>query len=281
MPSDVTDELEPLEVFVDKATGVEVPLPPRLRDFYGRLALPMSGARPGVIANFVQTIDGVVTLDAGTSSGGAISGKNPHDRAVMALLRATADAVVVGAGTLRSVPDHLWTAEYIHPGWASDYNELRIALSKPAYPLNVIVTATGELDPAYAIFQQTDIPVLVITSEQGAGRARRLPATVEFAMVSGEEVSPEEILHQVAERTAGQLVLSEAGPKLSGEFLAAKVVDDLFVSVAPQVAGRDDCAKRPGLISGREFAPDDPRWLALVSLRRAEAFLFLRYSATQ
>jgi riboflavin biosynthesis pyrimidine reductase len=273
----VTGDLAPLEVLVEEASGDETALPRRLAEFYGRLALPASGQRPAVIANFVETLDGVVTLDRKTG-GGPISGKNEHDRAVMGILRAVADAVIVGAGTLRTVPKHLWTAEHAYPAFAEDYSELRGALGKPDHPLNVIVTGSGELDPNFAILKQTAIPVLVITSRTGVAKTANLPKTVEVVATSEDTISPSEILRIVAERASGRLFLSEAGPTMFGELLAARVVDDVFVTLAPQIAGRDDAAKRIGLVAGREFAPNDPRWFDLTSVRRAEGFLFLRYS---
>src|SRR5687768_15654618 len=124
----------------------ELPLPPELDALYGRLLFPPHPNRPYVIGNFVTTLDGVVSLSIpGRSGGGEISGFNPHDRMVMGLLRAAADVVVVGAGTLRaSSPDHVWTAEYIYPPLAEAYCALRRALGKPEPPLNVVVTGSGD-----------------------------------------------------------------------------------------------------------------------------------------
>ena len=85
-----------------------LPLPPTLRSLYGELAFPSPAGRLYVISNFVSTLDGVVSLGIpGKSGGGEISGFNQHDRALMGLLRAAAEAVVVGAGTLQAVPRHL------------------------------------------------------------------------------------------------------------------------------------------------------------------------------
>ena len=65
--------------------------------------MPRHATRPHVIGNFVTSLDGVVSLGIpGKAGGGEISGFNPHDRMVMGVLRAAADAVVVGAGTLRA-----------------------------------------------------------------------------------------------------------------------------------------------------------------------------------
>ena len=59
---------------------------------------------------------------------------------------------------------------------------------------------------------------------------------------------------------------------------ALKRLDELFLTLAPQVAGRDASAERPGLVEGRIFAPDTPVWGELVEVRRAGEHLFLRYA---
>ena len=72
--------------------------------------------------NFVATIDGVVSLNVkGHKSGGDISGFSAQDRMVMGMLRAAADAIVVGSGTFEVDRKHLWTAEDIFPRFATDY----------------------------------------------------------------------------------------------------------------------------------------------------------------
>ena len=89
-----------------------MPLPIELATLYGSLRFPQPATRPYVIGNFVTTLDGVVSLNApGQAGGGEISGFNHHDHMVMGILRAVADAVIVGAGTLRASPRHLWIAE--------------------------------------------------------------------------------------------------------------------------------------------------------------------------
>src|SRR5215216_7231822 len=93
----------PLQHLFDASTGDELPLPCALSQLYGRLRLARQTARPHVIGNFVSSLDGVVSLGIpGKAGGGEISGFNPHDRMVMGVLRAAADVVVVGAGTLRA-----------------------------------------------------------------------------------------------------------------------------------------------------------------------------------
>ncbi len=123
--------LVPLETLYDMEHGNNLSLPPDLAALYGRLQFPLHPGRPYVIGNFVSTLDGVVTLNIpGQAGGGPISGFNPHDHLVMGLLRAVADAVIVGAGTLRAVPHHRWTAAYVAPAYASAYQQLRTSLGK-------------------------------------------------------------------------------------------------------------------------------------------------------
>src|SRR5918997_361269 len=164
--------LTPLETLVDIDRGTTLPLPPELAALYGRLQFPLRPGQPFVISNFVTTLDGVVSLNVpGHAGGGDISGRDQHDRMVMGLLRAVADAVIVGAGTLRaSSPDHLWTADYIHPPLAEAYQQLRVASGKTEPPLNVVVTASGEIDLERRLFRSGEVTSLIITTADGARR---------------------------------------------------------------------------------------------------------------
>src|SRR5512147_2469665 len=161
--------LTPLESLFDAARGDDLPLPPDLSALYGPLRFPAWEGRPYVIGNFVTTLDGVASLSApGLEGGGPISGSNPHDRMVMGILRAAADAVIVGAGTLRSVPRHLWTAEYICPALAGEFGRLRAALGKNGPPLNVVVTARGDIDRDLPVFRSGEVETLVVSTREGA-----------------------------------------------------------------------------------------------------------------
>lgn len=270
----------PLEVLYDSAQGGDIPLPPALASLYGPLRFPSHTGRPHVIGNFVSTLDGVVSLNSpGHEAGGDISGFNQHDKMVMGLLRAVSDVVVVGAGTLRSVPGHLWTSEYIYPPLADEYGRLRAGLSKPGPPLNVIVSASGELDPEFRVLRTGEAPVLVVTTERGAERMRPMPPFVKIAAVAEEgPVGAEAVLSAASRVRESSLVLVEGGPRLMGDFLAERRLDELFLTLAPQIAGRDGSTERPGLVAGKMFAPDDPLWGDLVAVRRGKSHLFLRYS---
>jgi riboflavin biosynthesis pyrimidine reductase len=275
-------DLAPLATLYDVGRGDELPLPSELAALYGPLRLPGPETRPCVIGNFVTTLDGVVSLNApGQGGGGEISGFNQHDHMVMGILRAAADAVIVGAGTLRASPRHLWIAEYIYRPLAKAYEDLRRRLGKTALPLNVIVTARGELDLQLPVFQTEEIPVLIVTTATGERRLRMqpLPARIQVAAAKGTDVlSARSILEAVARARRCNVILTEGGPHLIGDFFAEKCLDELFLTLAPQIAGRADALERPGLVAGRAFAPQHALWGRLTSLKRGGDHLFLRYA---
>jgi hypothetical protein len=78
-----------------------------------------------VFANFVVSVDGIVSIDPPRGSGAEISDGNVQDLAVMGILRAVADGVVIGAGNLRAEGKHVWTAEHICPELAGPYARRR------------------------------------------------------------------------------------------------------------------------------------------------------------
>ena len=279
MRAGTVTERSPLELLYDGAGGEPLPLPPELARLYGQLRLPEVRRRPYVISNFVQSLDGVAALGISGTSGGQISGSNPRDRFVMGLLRATADAVVVGAGTARSVPGHLWTSDYIFPGLADEYAELRRRLGRAELPVNVIVTARGDVDASQRVFQG-EVPIRVITTEAGE---RRLtdetaidPSLIRTIGESGK-LTAGAILEDLSGESEADVVLLEGGPHLMGDFFAEGLVDELFLTVSPLTAGRDG-HERPGFVAGRELAPDASIWGELLSVRRADDHLFLRYA---
>ena len=274
--------LTPLESLFDVERGTDLPLPPELATLFGRLQFPPHPHRPYIIGNFVTTLDGVVSLgEPGYSGGGEISGSNQHDRMVMGLLRAISDAVIVGAGTLRSVPHHLWTAEYIYPSLADAYRQLRVNLGKPEPPLNVIITARGNINLDLPVFQSGKVPVLIVTTPRGLERIRAssLPASVQvLAAQSTGPVSAQAILEAVSRVRRSDMILVEGGPQLMGDFFAERYLDELFLTLAPQIAGRDSSIERPGLVTGKSFAPEHPLWGTLTGVKRGGSHLFLRYA---
>ena len=159
----------PLQTLLQARGGRQLLLPQRLSRLYGDFRLPQPRSGFYVYSNFVSTLDGVVSLQVkGHSGGGDISGFSAQDRMVMGLLRAAADAVVVGSGTLAADPDHLWTAEGICPELKQDYRRFNLAMGKRSVALNVIVSASGSLNLRLPVFASGKVPAMVITTARGA-----------------------------------------------------------------------------------------------------------------
>lgn len=246
------------------------------------LLVPLRTDRPTIVANFVSTLDGVVALDRiGASGGREISGGFEPDRFVMGLLRATADAVLVGAGTVRASRTHGWTPAYAHAASLSAFAEWRRELGLTASPATVIVTASGSLEPGQ-IPSDARAPVIVVTTAAGARRLGRAPRAdhAEVAPISDGESIPVETLVAFLDARGYRLVVSEGGPALFAQLLESRVVDEVFLTLAPQLAGRSEASARLSLVEGVSLAPAAP-WGRLRSVMRSNDHLFLRYQLSQ
>jgi riboflavin biosynthesis pyrimidine reductase len=275
--------LAPLETLLPARLGREVPLPAELKRLYGKFRLPVVRSKAWVCTNFVSTLDGVVSLHTkGHAAGGDISGFSTQDRMVMGLVRAVADVVIVGSGSLKADPQAVWTPEAICPELASGYRRLRTVLGKRGPALNVIVSASGALDLALPVFSSGQVPALILTTEVGAKRLNRhkLPAAVQVRALrrGAGEFQARLILRELSRRTGIERVLVEGGPNLLGDFYKQRLIDEQFLTLAPQIAGREVGDGRPGLVMGQTFAPRDSLWGDLIDVRRGSSHLYLRYS---
>jgi riboflavin biosynthesis pyrimidine reductase len=275
--------LSPLETLFQVKHGRVLRLTPNLRRLYGNFRMPQAHSGQHVFSNFVSTLDGVVSLQArGHEGGGDISGFNIQDRMVMGILRAVADVVIAGSGTLEADPRHVWTPDGICPELTDDYRLLRKELRKRALPLNVIVSGSGRIDLGLPVFTSGRVQALVVTTTAGAQRLRRqkIPAGLEIRAVPRcrGDIPPSSILDAVDRMNAGKRILIEGGPRLLGEFYAQRLVDEQFLTLAPHIAGRAYGDGRLGLVMGQAFPPGDTRWGMLTDARRAGSHLFLRYT---
>ena len=230
-----------------------------------------------MIANFVSTLDGVVSYNTPQAAGGGeISGFFEPDRFVMGLLRGLADAVLIGAGTLRAAPIERWTADDIQPGSALSFASLRRQLGLRRHPLTAVVSGSGQLDLDHPGLADSTIEVVVITTDAGAeALGRRVPSHVDVRSV-GDRVEPRDVLETLGFHGA-ELVLCEGGPHLFGQLLAADLVDELFLTLAPQLAGRTEPTPRLSLVEDVAFDVGTAPWARLVDLRQAGDHLFSRY----
>lgn len=230
---------------------------------------------PAVIANFVETLDGVVAVPSLPRSNAAIADESDADRLVMALLRACADILLLGSGTLRASPTGTWRADRAFPPAADALAELRARRGLPEHPAVAILTAGGSFDPAHPVLERGAI---VLTTEGAATRLRNaVPAATEVVAVGdGDTVDPAAAVAELRDRGYG-LVLSEGGPTVFSSLLASGLVDELFLTLSPLLAGRGT-APRLALVEELELLPHTRLAASLRSARRSGDHLFLRYS---
>src|ERR1700730_4814950 len=170
----------------DVPAGVEGPPPTAAETIYGRSLRFPTRPGPHVVANFVSTIDGVVSLglNDGTDSS-TVSGRQPGDRFMLAMLRAAADVVMIGAGTLRASVGHQWTVASVAGSHLEALREYRTALGRASDPAPlVVVTGRGTLPPDVAPTQPQTEPIVLTTAAGARNVATAFPKV--RALVVGE-----------------------------------------------------------------------------------------------
>jgi len=245
-------------------------LPGELERLYdGALALQ----EPLLYANFVATLDGVVAIPSIPESNNVVAAGSRADHFVMGLLRALADVVLIGSGVLRDSPQGTWLPEKVYPPAADAFAELRRRRGRPERPEVAVLTGRGSIDPAHPLFSSGAV---VLTSERGAGHlGDRMPdASTVVALGEDVQIPADAVVGALHERGHG-LILAEAGPHAFGSLVEGGVVDELFLTFSPLLAGDAGPDSRLRLVEAADLLP--PLGLRLLSLRRHEEHLFARY----
>jgi riboflavin biosynthesis pyrimidine reductase len=211
--------------------------------------------RPFTYLNFVTTLDGRAALEGTTSPLGA-----PADLEMLLELRALADAVLIGTGTLRAEGyDRLLRSE--------ERRARRRAAGLAEDPLAVVLTRGGDVPWEAGLFQAPEQPVLVYTA--AAVEPPPVPAPVEVVRLP--DPSPEAALADLRERGIAALGC-EGGPTLARALVEAACVDELFLTLAPLLTAEEHA---PRLLEGGPLG--EPATLRPLWVLRAGDELFLRY----
>ena len=221
-------------------------------------ALP-DRTHPTVRMNFVQSADGAATL-GGRS--GRLGGET--DRTLMQVLRAMADVIVVGAGTVRAEGYGGVSVGDEDTGWRTDHG-------LAAQPALAVVSAGLQLDPGDAVFAEAAVrPVVITQADAPAARRAALEAVADVVTCGEDAVDLRAMLGAFARRGWTQ-VLCEGGPHLFGALLDAGLVDEVCVTLAPRFTGGS-----AGRID-RGASERDRRFSLAHAIEDDEGFLFLRY----
>ncbi len=267
--------MEPLEVLFEAEGLPTAELPAELGELYGST---LGFVKPRLFANFVATIDGVVAIPSIPNSNALVAGDSEPDRFLMGVLRAFADVVLVGAGTLAASPEGTWRPDRVYPPGTAAFAELRRMLGKPEQPEVAILTGRGSIDPSHPVLASGAV---VLTSASGAERLRDVAPPASTVVTLGEDTAldPTRAIEALHGR-GHSLVLSEAGPHTFGGLVEAGLVDELFLTISPQLAGDRGHESRFGLAESVELMPPGIRE-RLLSVRRHGDYLFLRYEVVR
>lgn len=258
---------------------------------YGQLGFPAPPpGRPWTYSNFVQSIDGITSLLGRFGSGSDIS-QCPEDRWLMDLLRAYADAVVMGINTLAY--ERLYMGNPRGPIFKIANPEmlgLREKLGRGKLK-NIFVTNSANLQLSeFRVFDTELVDSYIVTTTAGASklRAQRHPQVT--IMEAGEWpcVDLNLMVKKFREELGIQYLLCEGGPTFYGSITRAGLIDEKFLTISPVEVGQaappeqelaefDKTRLRPNSFTGPGFTKETMTRWSWLSSRRIEDYEFNRY----
>jgi riboflavin-specific deaminase-like protein len=224
-----------------------------------RLAALAPPGRPYLGLNMVSSLDGKATIDWRTKG---LSSE--LDRRLFHNLRTQADAVMVGAGTIRQ-------ERYGRLTKSGELRAKRIQEGLAGDPLAVIVSARLDLAADLPILNEPEQRVVIATGSDAT--LPGLGAQVEYARV-GDDLP--RLMTYLEEVHGVRTVLCEGGPTLNSYLFAAGLVDELFLTFNPKVVGG---AAALTIVAARELV--EPAELELVSVAEGDGELFTRWRVRQ
>jgi riboflavin biosynthesis pyrimidine reductase len=208
----------------------------------------------------------IASLDGAASSGGlsgALAG--PPDKVVFHALRALADVILVGAGTMR--------AEKYRPARLDETTRRqRVSAGLAPVPPIAVLTSACRLDWTLPFFTEAEARPLIITTEAAAESDRSAAAKVADVIIAGgARVDLGRALDALGE-LAFTNVLAEGGPMILGQLVAAGLLNELCLTLSPALAGGDAGRILDGAVLGEIVRG------ALVHVLESSGYLFLRYT---
>jgi riboflavin biosynthesis pyrimidine reductase len=219
-----------------------------------------------VLLNMVETADGRATL-GGRS--GAVSGA--ADRELFHALRASCDGVLVGAGTVRA-------ERYGRMLRDESLRALRERHGMPPEPLACIVSGRLVLGDDIPLLRDPEARVVVLTASEAS--LPELGAQLDYVRTPGAQLDLAAAVTELATRFSLASVLCEGGPHLARELLAAGLLDEIFLTVSPLLAGGEPSSGEAlRILAGAELDP--PAQLELLDAMRSGSYLFMRYAVAR
>ena len=286
--------LSPFEVLFDASEPTPA-LPEALLSFVGNFGFPAAPAdRPWIFANFVQSLDGLVSF-GGTRPGGEWIARSLHDRWMMDLVRAHADALICGVHSL------VLEARYGKIPGGPVYRivdpellRLREEILHRRKQTVIIATGSGRLRPQeLRLFHSEHVDAWIATTPEGRERLGNIGDTHVLIAGTGTQINWRELVIMLRREFNIRYLLCEGGPTLYGAMLREGLIDEKFLTISPQEIGAAfpentsveekqpsaGAPSRPTSFGGPGFDVETARWYRWVSSRRAGNHAFNRYRA--
>jgi riboflavin-specific deaminase-like protein len=214
--------------------------------------------RPYVVVNFVATADGKASFEGRSGPLG-----DEVDQAIFHRLRTQVDAVLVGSGTLRAEPYGRLVRD-------PELRAARQAEGLAPDPLAVVVTRSLNLPLDRPLFQDPEQATLLFTSSEE--EVEGVGPGVTTARLEPGELTLTRVLETLRSQHGVRSVLCEGGPTVFGVLLGEERVDELFLTLAPKIAGGGEA---PTIVEGMPLS--ELVELELVWTLEADSSFFLRY----
>jgi riboflavin-specific deaminase-like protein len=220
--------------------------------------------RPYLVLNMVSTLDGRATVDGRSGSIGGSA-----DRKLFHALRTAVDAVMVGAGTLR-------TERYRRLVREQDARRIRRERGLDEEPWACVVSGRLDLPADIPILTDPGARVAIVTSSPASLAHAQEGARIEYIRSRRDGMLDlPSAMAELYERLRIATILCEGGPHLNSHLLRAGLVDELFLSLSPKLAGGDAGGEALRILAGEPIEPAAA--LELVSALEHDSHLFLRY----
>jgi len=230
---------------------------------------PRPSRLPFVFINMAITADGkIATANRAVSSFGS-----KRDQEHLFELRATADAIMCGAGTVNAGPVTLG------PG-AAKFRRMRTRHGLAEYNLRIIASGSGNVNPRAEIFKKKFSPVLILTTDRASEDKLKPLRTVatEIKSFGAREVDFHKALQWLREKWNVKRLLCEGGGELDDALFRAGLVNELHLTICPKIFGG---RKAPTIAEGSGVPKlSDAAQLKLKSMRRIGDELFVVYEVS-
>ena len=225
---------------------------------------------PFIFSNFAMTADGKIAF----ANGEFTPFSSRRDREHMMELRATADAVMCGARTIEV------TGTILGNG-GEKFRKLRIKRGLAEFPLRVIVSGSGSINPTAKIFKKRFSPIIVLTTARiSKANLKNLRAVADEVKVCGKtEINFPAALRWLREKWRVRRLLCEGGGELHGALIHTDLVDQLHLTICPKIFGGRNA---PTIANGSGFSRlADAAQFKLKSTNRVDDELFAVFARSK